>query len=148
MNDQFEIAIVGGNKAFRIYRLMLNSYENVNFFKNENDLIKSLNRHHQIIIIEESLDSSKLLSQLRKDANTHVIYLSSRKRFGAIFRALRNGVNDYILKDSYLYYSVQQSVVCIIKLDKSRSKPFIDSCGLMEMYPIRFKLAGMLALSA
>lgn len=139
-NNSVNIVIVGGFKAFGVYRSLAKMYQNARFFRNEKDCIKSLDDSVDILIIDQSLEVSDLLMKVRNNSNqSHVIYLSNSRKFMPFLRAIQKGANDYILKDSSLYWSVRRAVRRVI--NNKKNGQFIDTCGLKKSYPIRFRLA-------
>ncbi|MGY8927153.1 MAG: hypothetical protein ACKVJC_07640 [Flavobacteriales bacterium] len=138
--NSVNIIIVGGFKAFGVYRSLAKMYQNVRFFRNEKDCLKSFDYSVDILIIDQSLEISDLLMEVRNSSKkSHVIYLSNSRKFMPFLKALQKGANDYILKDSYLYSSVRRAVRRVINNNKNGR--FIDTCGLKKSYPIRYRLA-------
>ena len=145
-NKETRIYVVGSIKAFGVYRSLSKKYGNVYHFKDEikNDLLDRL--PPQIIIIEESEKSDRILNQIKLNKYCHVIYLSNNVNFKHIISLIKKGVTDYVLKDTCMYYSIQQSINRAAKLPLKMSysfskKGFIDSCALKKRYPVRFRLA-------
>jgi DNA-binding NarL/FixJ family response regulator len=145
-NNEIRIYVVGSIKAFGVYRSLSGKYVNVYHFKDEiqNDLLEKLPPH--IVIIEESEKSASILNRIKLNNYCHVIYLSSNINFNHIVGLIKQGVSDYVLKDTCMYYSIQQSVRRATKLPLKMSesfseKVFIDTCSLKKRYPLRFRLA-------
>ncbi|MEJ6582885.1 MAG: hypothetical protein QNL61_02095 [Crocinitomicaceae bacterium] len=145
-NKETIIYVVGSIKALAVYRSLSRKYVNVHHFKDEiqNDLLVKLPPH--ILIIEESEKSTGILNKIKLNNYCHVIYLSNNINFNHILGLIKQGVSDYVLKDTCMYYSIQQSVrratKTQLKMSESFSeKVFIDTCALKKRYPLRFRLA-------
>lgn len=148
-NSKNNIVVIGGRRAQSAYSSLSKKYEHVYYFKDETVYSSSINLLPEILIIEESEKSISILKQLKFNAHVNVIYLSNNKGFGHAFSMVRKGVVDYILKDSFLNYSIQQSVRRAFELPKSSSdsmskRLFIDSSALNKRFPLRFKLVKFL----
>lgn len=150
-NDEVKIFIIGGHRAWEIYTSLSRKYKYVYYFMDELAYSNQFRLLPQILIIEESEKSMGILNQIKTHAHVNTIYLSNNTRFSHVFSMIRKGVADYILKDSLLYYSIQESVKRAIELpvnlsDSKSKRLFFDSCALKKRYPLRFKLANFLFL--
>ena len=148
-NSINNIVIIGGSRTKSAFKSLSNKYQQVYHFKDELTYAKSFKTPPQILIIEESEKSTYILNQVKSNPCINVIYLSNNKGFGHAFLMIRKGVVDYILKDSFLNYSIQQSVKRAIALPSdlnlsTTKRFFIDTCALNKRYPVRFKLTKLL----
>ena len=145
-NNETRIYVVGGIMAYSVHRFLIRNYLHVHHFHDEiqNDILDKL--PPQIVIIEESEKSDRILNRIKINNYCHVIYLSNNVNFKHIISLFKKGVTDYVLKDTCMYYSIQQSINRAAKLPLKMSysfskKGFIDSCALKKRYPVRFRLA-------
>lgn len=144
-NNEIIIYVVGGIKSLSVSRSLNKKYSHVYFFNEEINEDFLIEKPPQILIIEESEKSLYFLNRINKSSRIHVIYLSNNFSFNHVVKIIRKGVSDYILKDSCLYYSIQQSVNKLISLPSRmnhsfKRNGFIDSCAFRKRYPFRFKL--------
>jgi len=139
------IHVIGEQKAFKVFLSLKKKYKNKLFFHKESEVYRSnltLFKAPSIFIIEESSESMKIITLLENIIGCHIIYLSNRKGFGHIFSLIKKGVNDYIFKDSYLYYSVHQSITKLRKREIKKDV-FLDSCNLKTLHPVKYKLLNL-----
>lgn len=147
-NLSYSIFVVGKNRGKGVYRILSKKKKNVYHFTSEEECLKSLTSHTRIVIIEDSLKSMSLLEELSKLPTIYTIFMSNHKGFSYILSVIRKGICDYIIKDSYLYYSILKSIkkaerTCEYQL--LSSPVYFDTCSLKESYPIRFKIANWLS---
>lgn len=143
-NVAYSIFIVGKNRGKGVYRVLSKKRKNVYYFNSEEECLKSLKSDTRIIIIEDSPKSMFLLEELRKLPLIHTIFLSNLKGFPHVINAIRRGVCDYIIKDSYLYYSILKSINKAERTNEAivlSGQEYFNTCSLIESFPIRFKIA-------
>lgn len=148
-NDTVNIFIVGGLSARGVYSTLSKKYKHVYYFKDEVGYSQQFQLLPQILILEESDTSLGILNQIKLHTHVNAIYLSDKRGFRHAFMMIKRGVADYILKDTFLNFSIQQSVNKAMELSEnisctSTKKLFFDSCALKKRYPFRFKLAKFL----
>lgn len=142
-NEEIKIFIIGGFRAFSVYNSLCKEYKQVYYFKNEEAYAKRSEAHPNVLIIEDSKKSIGILNDLKSNGHIHTIYFSNNINFKHVFRIMRTGVTDYILRDSCLCYSIHQSVKKLRGLSKDE-RVFIDSCELKKRFRLKFKMINLL----
>tara|TARA_Y100000385_G_scaffold37048_1_gene34545 strand:+ start:10853 stop:11311 length:459 start_codon:yes stop_codon:yes gene_type:complete len=144
----YSIFIVGKNRGRGVYRVLSKKRNNIYYFSSEEDCLKSLKPHTRIVIIEDSSKSMALLEELRKFPMIYRIFLSNQKSFSNMVNVVRRGACDYILKDSYLYFSILRSIKKVDGINfniEPSSQVYFDTCSLKEYYPVRFRIANWIS---
>ena len=149
--NEINIYIIGGRKAKKVYEILLLRYKKVTYFSDEEVLIHQFKNVPQILILEESNKSKKILKQVKSFLTIKTIYLSNNSRFTHFLRIVNEGVTDYIVNDSYVYFSIQKSINKITELTEYINAPLkkkylIDTLSFNKKYPLLFKIASILML--
>ena len=150
-----KIFVIGGARAMTAYISLLKRYENVKYFRSQNEYEKLAFSTPDVVILDEDLRKHDRFCSLRTIdhiSNARIIYLSKKKHFSHIAKAFKLGASDYIIKDAYLYYSINRSVDRLLKLKlKSGGKVSNYDCreisSIKNMYPFRFKIYQWLSSS-
>ena len=148
MKRELKIFVFGGARAMAVHVNLRRRYKTVRYFRNKSECDFKQDDLPDIVILDEDLsnhDRFESLRSMRQSGNFHIIYMSRNKRFTSIIKAFNLGATDYIVKDSYLYYAINNSVYQLLKL-RLDSNEFISNYEVREisstkmLYPRGFKL--------
>tara|TARA_B110000305_G_scaffold241844_1_gene317859 strand:+ start:1345 stop:1812 length:468 start_codon:yes stop_codon:yes gene_type:complete len=118
MKKEIKIFIVGGARGIGVYTSLKKKYVEVRYFRNEEDCIAAVHLNPDILIVDENLkksDSMQFLCSIKAMSNAHILFLSKDRHFNHVRKAFKYGASDYVLKDSYLYYSVHQFINRVLR---------------------------------
>jgi DNA-binding NarL/FixJ family response regulator len=148
MKKEIKIFVVGGARGIGVYTSLKKKYVEVRYFRNEEDCIGAIHLNPDILIVDEDLkesDPMQFLSSIKDLSNAHVLFLSKDKHFNHIRKAFTSGASDYVLKDSYLYYSVHQFINRVLRQTNGLTHD-ISSYDCREesafrlIHPVKFRL--------
>ena len=148
MKKEIEIFILGGVRAFGVFVSLRKKYKHVSYFSNQEECLKLIHRVPDILIVDESLKDCNPMSfigSIKRVCNAHILYLSNDRHFTHIIRAFNSGASDYIIKDSYLCYSIHKTVYRLLKRTNDLSTQIStydcrNESALRFVYPFKFKI--------
>ena len=148
MKGSLKIFVFGGARAMTAYVNLRRRHKSVRYFRSKSECDFKRESPPDVVIIDEdisSYDQLKSLRALRQYGDFHIIYLSRNKRFTNIVKAFNLGATDYIIKDSYLYFTINNSLDQLLEL-KMCSSGFVSNEKAREissiklLYPRCFKM--------
>lgn len=148
MKKEIKIFVVGGLRAAAVCASLRKKHVGVRYFPNERECLKSIEHNPDILIVDEALkefDPISFLSSITVLSNAHVIFLSRNQHFTNMKKAFKSGASDYIIKDAYLHFSINEFVTRFLNRTNSLSNKIstYDCRGdsnLKFVHPVRFKL--------
>lgn len=143
-----KIFVIGGARSMAVYISLLKSYESIKYFRNLDECKKMTQTTPDVLILDEDLRENDRFCSLRsidQFSSAHIIYMSEANHFSHIVKAFKLGASDYIIKDAYLYYSINRSVDRLLRLtSKSEGRVSNYDCretsAIKNIYPFRFKI--------
>lgn len=96
--------------------LELHQYTNVRRFSNGEDMIESLNKAPDLVILDYKLSSDEtklngydLFHHLKaKYPETKIVMLSAQEDGELVIKMIKQGLRDYIIKDSHMLNEIAQ----------------------------------------
>ena len=148
MKRELKIVIVGGTRGKRVALWLKRKYTNVKYFKNEEHCLQFIKQKPDILIVDESLrgpNALNFLNSVREVSNTHILFLSSDSHFRHIMKVFKLGASEYIIKDSYLYYSINKFIERFLDVTDGLSQEITyyecrNESPLKFLHPFKFKL--------
>ena len=151
-----KIYIVSGRKTRGnfIMKNLKGSCDDVTFFDDENECMKSIHLNPDILILDDNIKSVypiDFLSWIRLNSTVHVLYLSKNMKFNYLLKVFRCGSVDYILKDAYSSFIIRKRVERfresidqmegVVKIKEFPENNYLKSAFLLRLKVFNFLVA-------
>jgi|TARA_B110000908_G_C10047332_1_gene354606 uncharacterized protein (DUF2225 family) len=92
MKIEKKIFVIGEIKAAGVYASLEKNFENVHFFRNEQERFNSAHVNPDILIFDESIKNNRAISSSSSStdsSDTSILYLSNNEHFDSVLDLIR-----------------------------------------------------------